>query len=167
MQPKYCLYEVEKGYSNIPFKLREERKLMAQINKILVAFDGSKHGLKALDYAKKLTIDNHALLTVLYVHDDIYEKRMNVSKTSTGDEFIQNAPGPLVDNDPITPVEERYVTIDQIPFQITSIAKEKLIDLNNVIFERLVGRPAEEIVDYATEALVRLKSLLQEVLVTK
>src|SRR5690625_6164848 len=86
MQPKYCLYEFEKGYSNIPFKLREERKLMAQINKILVAFDGSKHGLKALDYAKKLTIDNHALLTVLYVHDDIYEKRMNVSKTSTGDE---------------------------------------------------------------------------------
>src|SRR5690625_7433893 len=76
---------------------------------------------------------------------------MNVSKTSTGDEFIQNAHGPLVDNDPITPDEERYVTIDQIPFQITSIAKEKLIDLDNVIFERLVGRPAEEIVDYATD----------------
>src|SRR5690625_207734 len=79
--------------------------------------------------------------------------------TNGGYEFIQNSPGPLVDNDPITPVEERYVTIDQIPFQITSIAKEKLIDLNNVIFERLVGRPAEEIIDYATEALVRLKSL--------
>src|SRR5699024_5590790 len=80
-----------------------------------------------------------------------YDKRMNVSKTSIGDEFIQNAPGPLVDNDQITPVEERYVTIDQIPFQITSIAKEKLIDLNNVIFECLVGRPAEEIVYYETE----------------
>src|SRR5699024_12267786 len=115
---------------------------MAQINKILVDFDGSKHGLKALDYAKNLTIDNHALLTVLYVHDDIYDKRMNVSKTSIGDEFIQNAPGPLVDNDPITPVEERYVTIDKIPFQITSIAKEKIIDLNNVILSKLVGRPA-------------------------
>src|SRR5690625_604087 len=140
---------------------------MAQINKILVAFYGSKHGLKALDYAKKLTIDNHALLTVLYVHDDIYEKRMNVSKTSTGDEFIQNAPGPLVDNDPITPVEERYVTIDQIRFQITSIAKEKLNDLNNIIVERLVGRTAEELVNEAEEALVSLKSVYHEVLVTK
>src|SRR5699024_6023201 len=120
---------------------------MEQINKLLVALDGSKHVLKTLNYTKTLTIDTHSLLTVIYVHDNIYEKRMNVSKTSTGDEFIQNAPGPLVDNDPIAPVEERNVTIDQIPFQITSIAKEKLIDLNNVIFERLVGRPAEEIVD--------------------
>src|SRR5699024_5346246 len=109
---------------------------------------------KALDYAKKHTIDNHALLTVLYVHDDIYEKRWNECKTSTGAEFIQKALGPLVDNDPIALVEERNVTIDQIPFQITSIAKEKLIHLNNVIFERLVGRPAEEIVDYATHNLI-------------
>src|SRR5690625_349260 len=108
---------------------------MVQINNILVAFDGSKHGLKALEYAKNLTEDNHVLLTVLYVHDDIYEKRMNVSKTTTGDEFIQNAPGPLVDNDPIAPVEERNVTIDQIHFHITSIVKERLIDRDNILFE--------------------------------
>src|SRR5699024_11147961 len=124
--PQLSVYEDEKGYSILTFKLRGQLKLMAQINKILVAFVGSKHGLKALNYAKKLTIDNHALLTVLYVHDDIYDTRLNESKTRIGDEFIQIAPGPLVDNDPITTVEERYVTIDQIPIQITSIAKEKL-----------------------------------------
>src|SRR5699024_12518508 len=67
------------------------------------------------------------------------------------DEFLQNAPCSLLDNDPIARVANRNATIDHIPFKITSIAKEKLIDLNNVIFERLVGRPAEEIVDYATD----------------
>lgn len=124
---------------------------MIEIKSILVAFDGSKHGLKALEAAKKLTIDNNAQLTVLYVHDDIYEKRMHISTTNTGDEFMYMEPGPLINDQPIEPVEERKVTIDEIPFQIISIAKSKLIGLDMVNYERVVGRPSDEIVDYAYE----------------
>ena len=124
---------------------------MIQIKSILVAFDGSKHGLKALEAAKKLTEDNHAQLTVLYVHDDIYEKRMSVSTTNTGDEFMYMEPGPLINNNPIEPVEERKVTTDEIPFQIISIAKSKLDGLNMVSYEKVIGKPSNEIVDYAFE----------------
>ncbi len=124
---------------------------MVQLKKILVAFDGSKHGLKALDAAKKLAEDNHALLTVLYVHDDIYEKRMSISTTNTGDEFLYRDPGPLINDEPLEPVEERNVAIDKIPFQIISIAKTKLVGLDMVTYERLVGKPSDEIVNYAAD----------------
>lgn len=124
---------------------------MLQINKILVAFDGSENGLKALDAAKKLTLDNDAQLTVAYVHDSPLDHPVNVRITTAGDSYLYMDPGPLINNIPITPVEEETVIVeDELPNQIMTIAKAKLVDVQNVIYEKLVGRAAEEIVTYAT-----------------
>ncbi len=123
---------------------------MVQLNKILVAFDGSENGLKALDAAEKLTIDNNAQLTVAYVHDAPLEHPINLSTTTTGDGFLYMDPGPLINNAPIEPVEEEIIIVEEdLPNQVITLAKSKLANIQNVTYEKLTGKAAEEIVNYA------------------
>lgn len=121
---------------------------MVQLNKILVAFDGSQNGIKALEIAKKITRDNKAQLTVIYVHDDPFEHTIRVSKTESGDEYMYLEPGPLI-NQPIAPVEEKVVVMDEMSDRIILLANAKLSGLQNVNYESFTGDPAEEIVNYA------------------
>lgn len=125
---------------------------MTQLNKILVAFDGSENGLKALEYAEKLTLDNNAQLTVVYVHDAPLDYPLNVSTTIGGDSYLYMDPGPFVDNNPIVPVEDEEIIIveEDLPNQVITLAKAKLANVPNVLYEKLTGKAANEIVDYAT-----------------
>src|SRR5690625_6958280 len=66
----------------------KELKSMIKFTKILVAFDGSENGLKALEVAEHLTRDNHAELTVLYVHDSPLEYPLSMSATVAGDSYL-------------------------------------------------------------------------------
>lgn len=123
---------------------------MIQYNNILVAFDGSEHGLNALEVAKKFTLDNHAQLTVIYVHDSPLVSSLNISTNIGGERYLYMDPGPLLDSTHVTPVEEETIVVeDEIPNEIMTIAKRKLVDLDHVVYEKLVGKPAEEIVVYA------------------
>lgn len=125
---------------------------MVQLNKILIAFDGSENGLKALDIAKKLTLDNNSELTVAYVHDSPLDYPINYSTTTTGDGFLYMDPGPLINNAPIVPVEEEVIIVEEeLPNQVMTIAQAKLTGIPKVTYEKLVGNAADEIVDFAIE----------------
>src|SRR5690625_957129 len=86
----------------------KELKSMIKLTKILVAFDGSENGLKALEVAEHLTRDNHAELTVLYVHDSPLEYPLSMSATVAGDSYLYMDPGPLVDNAHVEPVSDEF-----------------------------------------------------------
>lgn len=127
---------------------------MMQHNKILVAFDGSENGLKALDIAKKLTIDNDAKLTVAYVHESAFNYPINVGRSRAGDEFMfqQGKVSDSVPKNRTTEARHTVVVEDEIPKRVIKTAKSKLADIEDVTYEKLVGQPADEIVKYATNS---------------
>ena len=125
---------------------------MIKFTKILVAFDGSENGLKALEVAEQLTRDNHAELTVLYVHDAPLEYPLSMSATVAGDSYLYMDPGPLVDNAHVEPVSDEFIIVEEeVPNEVMTLAKTKLRDLDNVIYEKRTGKAADEIVDYSND----------------
>src|SRR5690625_1551967 len=112
----------------------KELKSMIKFTKILVAFDGSENGLKALEVAEHLTRDNHAELTVLYVHDSPLEYPLSMSATVAGDSYLYMDPGPLVDNAHVEPVSDEFIIVEEeVPNEVMTLAKTKLRDLDNEI----------------------------------
>src|SRR5699024_7427986 len=140
----------------------KELKSMIKFTKILVAFDGSENGLKALEVAEHLTRDNHAELTVLYVHDSPLEYPLSMSATVAGDSYLNITvagdsylymdPGPLVDNAHVEPVSDEFIIVEEeVPNEVMTLAKTKLRDLDNVIYEKRTGKAADEIVNYSND----------------
>src|SRR5690625_3263959 len=102
----------------------KELKSMIKFTKILVAFDGSENGLKALEVAEHLTRDNHAELTVLYVHDSPLEYPLSMSATVAGDSYLYMDPGPLVDNAHVEPVSDEFIIVEEeVPNEVMTLAK--------------------------------------------
>ena len=96
---------------------------MIKFTKILVAFDGSENGLKALEVAEQLTRDNHAELTVLYVHDAPLEYPLSMSATVAGDSYLYMDPGPLVDNAHVEPVSDEFIIVEEeVPNEVMTLA---------------------------------------------
>ena len=124
---------------------------MTEMKNIMVAFDGSKNAIKALKVAKKITIGNQAQLTVLYVHDDPFENPVKISTTQTGDEYMYLETDFSLNDEAIMSTEEDIVLVKEIPYRVISLAKETLKNTDNIIYKRLSGKPAEEIVKYANE----------------
>lgn len=133
---------------------------MGRYNNILVAFDGSGDGLKALDAAETLAQDNDAQLTVAYVQGARHDYPVGIGKTQAGDNFMFQYPiasGSVVSNMPIMPEEEHEVVIEEeMPSKVIDTAKTKLSGLKKVTYQKLVGRPAIQIVKYANNNNVDL-----------
>lgn len=125
---------------------------MIQYKKILVAFDGSENGLKALDTAKKLTLDNNAELTVVYVHGKDLEHPVNVGETPAGEEFMYEQYTAVGQVSPVAlPDEQQTIVVEEeMPKRVMAAAESKLAEIPGVTYEKLVGKPEEEIIDYAT-----------------
>lgn len=122
---------------------------MSNMNKILVAFDGSKDGLKALKVANKIATDNDAHLTVAYVHDSMIEEPVYVSSTASGDQFMMHqivGPG-VMQNTPAS--SEKRILEKELPNRVIAKAKHELKDVRSVKYKKIVGKPADELLDYA------------------
>lgn len=126
---------------------------MIQLKKILVAFDGSEYGLKALNAAKELAKSCDAQLTVVYVHGEPLEYAVSIGTNPAGEEFMfqqYTASGSVTKTVP--PGEQETIVVEEeMPQQIISMAAAKLSDLPGVTYEKLVGKPAEKIVQFATD----------------
>src|SRR5690625_7270587 len=110
----------------------KELKSMIKFTKILVAFDGSENGLKALEVAEHLTRDNHAELTVLYVHDSPLEYPLSMSATVEGDSYLYIDPGHLVDNAHVEHGRDEVIIVEEeVPNEVMTLATTKIRNLNN------------------------------------
>lgn len=125
---------------------------MIQYKKVLVAFDGSENGLKALETAKKITLDNDAQLTVVYVHDKALTHPVTVGKTPAGEDFLlhQYTATGTVSAGRFPDERQTIIVEEEMPHRVMNAAKLKLSSVPHVIYESLVGKPEEEIIDYAT-----------------
>lgn len=131
---------------------------MTEFKNILLAFDGSEDGMKALGVAQSMTENYEAALTVLYVHGDALERSVNIGTTPKGDSYlIRNrdflAPGSVTMGSPPTPDQgENIIVEDDIPIHVINQAKDKLQPVGlNVSYKKLTGKPETEINNYATE----------------
>lgn len=128
---------------------------MDEFKNILVAFDGSEDGLKALDKAKQLTKNHGAQLTVIYVHGKPLEHPVNVGKTQEGEQLMAQqyvGPSAMTNEVPFVPENQEEVIVEEeVPKQIIHKASAKLTDIQGVTYKTLVGKPEEEITNYAEE----------------
>ncbi len=124
---------------------------MIQHKNILIAFDGSDNGLKALETAKKLSLDNDAQLTVVYVHDKALEHPVNVGTTPAGEEYMyqQFTVAGTITKNTFPDHQHTVIVQEEMPQRVMATAQAKLAEVPNVHYENLVGKPATEIVDYA------------------
>lgn len=124
---------------------------MIKHKKVLVAFDGAEFGLKALDIAKKMTIDNNAQLTVAYVHGSPFEHPLSIGTTPAGENYMfqQYIATGSVTGTHLPDDEKTIILEEEIPEQVMALAKTKLGDLQHVTYEKLVGKAAKVLVEYA------------------
>lgn len=129
---------------------------MTQFKNMLLAFDGSEDGMKALEMAQSLAEHYDASLTVIYVHDDPLEHTVSLGTSPKGDSYLFKSqgyltPGSVTTNVPPIPEEEDSVIVeDDIPIHVINQAKGKLESTNlNVTYEKLTGKPVTEISNYA------------------
>lgn len=129
---------------------------MTQFKNMLLAFDGSEDGMKALEVARSLAENYKASLTVLYAHGEPLEHTVSLGMTPKGDSYLFQSqsyltPGSVSTNVPPIPDEhEGTVVEDDIPIHVMNQAKAKLEGTGlNVTYEKLSGKPVEEISNYA------------------
>ena len=129
---------------------------MTHFKNMLVAFDGSEDGMKALEVARDLAEKNDARLTVVYVHDEPLEHTVNLGTTAKGDSYLFRSqgyltPGSVTTNVPPIPDEQDNVIVEEeLPKHIMNQAKGKLESAGlHVTYEKLSGKPVPEISDYA------------------
>lgn len=126
---------------------------MDEFKNILVAFDGSEDGLKALATSKKLTKDHDAQLTVIYVHGKPFEHPVNVDKTQEGEQLMPQhyvGTGAMSNDAPFVPENQEEVIVEEeMPNQVIHKAQTELTDIQGVTYKELVGKPEEEITNYA------------------
>src|SRR5699024_115662 len=103
--------------------------------------------------AKELTSTSDAQLTVVYVHGEPLEHAVSIGTNPAGEEFMfqqYTASGSISNS--IPPGEQETIIVEEeMPQQIMSMASAKLSDLQGVAYEKLVGKPAEEIVKFAAD----------------
>ena len=121
---------------------------MTKHQNLLVAFDGSENGLKALETAKELVKDNHKQLTVVYVHGSQSREPIYTSTTPDGDQFMMHhVVGPDAINNYSDP--EVKIIVEEMPNRVMAAAKSKLTGVKGVTYEKLSGKPADAIVKHA------------------
>ncbi|HLQ72113.1 MAG TPA: universal stress protein [Bacillota bacterium] len=131
---------------------------MTVFENMLVAFDGSEDGMKAIEVAEELANVHGARLTVLYVHDEPLEHTVSISKSAKGESYLLKSrdlltPGATTSNIPPVPeLEENIVVEDEIPIHVMNQAKGKLESTDlEVTYKTLSGKPVTEITNYAKE----------------
>src|SRR5699024_11254898 len=66
--------------------------------------------------------------------------------------YLYMDPGPLVDNAHVEPVSDEFIIVEEeVPNEVMTLAKTKLRDLDNVIYEKRTGKAADEIVNYSND----------------
>lgn len=126
---------------------------MVELKNILVGFDGSEHGLKALRIAKELTKANDAYLTVVYVHGSSLDHPVSVGTTPAGEDYMfqQYLASGLVTSSVPEGEEKTIIVEEEIPEQVISLAKTNLAGLENVKYEKRVGKADKVLVEYAKD----------------
>lgn len=132
---------------------------MKRFKKILLAFDGSKDSVKALDVARDLTKRYDAHLTVVYVSEASKERSLGVSYNIAGDPYLyqdqeESHPGVIdVDFQPMPHDElENFIFEDEIPIYIKNLAKTKLSKTDFAVsYEILYGKPVDELSKFTEE----------------
>ncbi|GGA86707.1 universal stress protein [Ornithinibacillus halotolerans] len=119
---------------------------MEGLQHILLAFDGSKQSIVALETAKYLTKISNAKLTVAFVHDPstelngrTLEKDTNTNLHYTSTHIGIPVSSQIAHNNDL---QERNLDqiIDKAKYHLSSV---------NANYRVLVGKPAEELIDYA------------------
>lgn len=131
---------------------------MIKHKKVLIAFDGSRDSLKALDTAKCIFGNTDTELNVVYVHDESNDQTINIGLSSSGQDYLYH---PDVSSgmvaDPIMLHEEKVISSpDEMPDRVMAMAKSKLADSKLVTYEHLIGKPDKRIVEHAKNSGVDL-----------
>lgn len=131
---------------------------MVYFKNLLIAFDGSKDGMQALEVAHRFAANSDAHLTVVYVHGDPLDYTVSLGTTPDGESYLFRpqtymAPSSVAsDMPPIPGDQENLVVEDDIPLHVMDQAKRKLGSTEvQVTYEKLTGKPATEISNYANE----------------
>jgi nucleotide-binding universal stress UspA family protein len=125
---------------------------------ILLAFDGSKHSVRALERAEQISEISEARLTVVYVDEPSLDTTVTPGVTGDRDvKMYQAHIGALPTPNERTPNQtEMLHAQENTAEKILSNAKVRLTNVANVSYEVLSGKPAEKINDYAEKEDVDL-----------
>lgn len=132
---------------------------MKGLNHILLAFDGSKHGVEALKSAEQMAKLSGAHVTVAYVHNPSTEINMEPGVIQSGNprlHYTSTYVGIPAAGEGVERKQNDVHVQDNTPETVLSDAKLRLSNVINADYEILSGKPADELVDFAKEKDVDL-----------
>lgn len=131
---------------------------MEGFNHILLAFDGSKYSVQALQTAEQLTKWSGARLTVVFVHEPSLDHTVTPGVTTGRDAGLYHTHlGAIPTPNEGTPSELDHTYLqDNTADKVLNNASVRLSKLTNVDYEILSGKPAAEIIAFAEEQDVDL-----------
>lgn len=131
---------------------------MKHFKEILLAFDGSKDSMEALDVAETLAKEHEAHLSVVYVNKEENEEHISMARNPRGGSFLFESEGLMgpagrtVSEQSTMYEQESIITGSEVPEYIMNQAKQKFKGTGiDVTYETLLGKPIEQICKYADQ----------------
>lgn len=129
---------------------------MTRFQRILLAFDGSKDSMEALEVAKTMAKDNDAHLTVAYVHEEASERTVGIAMNQRGGSYLFESQGlmghgvSMADIPHVAGETEATIVEDDMPEYVMDQAEKNLLRTGiDVTYEILTGKSVDELTKYA------------------